>query len=161
MNQKKNSRKVFRYTLTSVTGVDTKNNTLINYLQKRWNNKKLRKEEVTKTIEARIMALALLEKYQGDDEALQQNKEKILFAAIESIMGMNVFIMAIKDAIKKDLGIEIGDLLHQTDVYGLESSGEADESNHDTQLSSSSEDDSRIEKAFEESKREMEIMFGG
>ncbi|MGB5970011.1 MAG: hypothetical protein WBG70_16970, partial [Spirulinaceae cyanobacterium] len=96
-----------------------------------------------------------------DDEALQQNKEKILFAAIESIMGMNVFIMAIKDAIKKDLGIEIGDLLHQTDVYGLDYSGEADESNHDTQLSSSSEDDSRIEKAFEESKREMEIMFGG
>ena len=102
-----------------------------------------------------------MERYQGDDEALQQNKEKILFAAIESVMGMHVFIMAIKDAIKRDLGIEIGDLLHQTDVYGLDSSGEANESNQSTQISSSGEDDSRREKTFEEAKNKDLKMFGG
>ena len=59
------------------------------------------------------------------------------------------------------VGRENSDLLHQTDVYGLDSSGEADESNHDTQLSSSGEDDSRREKTFEEKKQEAEKMFGG
>ena len=104
----KPKRKVLKYRLTSVSDTPTRNNLLINYLQTKLSNRLQRKKEITKSIEARIIALAWLERYKKEGVINQEDKKNlVIHKAIESVVQLNSFIEEIRTTIQGELGIDI------------------------------------------------------
>ena len=108
MPKKETARKNIYYRLTSRGGKNSEYALVIDYLHERWPIWTTRKEEITKAIKTRVKPFALLDKHKAN---LDENKDLILAESMACIAELNVVIFEIETEIKKQLGVDISQLM--------------------------------------------------